>query len=137
MSSGIRFRHAAGSLGDSSYTADGSNSQCFVGRTWFILYGTSPSLAVALVGCPPAAAAVLLLQRTMHPLMLPFCLDASPIRSATIPSFIHHTASRDSPAMGRGSERRPLSVRIASGHSYREKHVSKIACTRACPSFHR
>ena len=37
------------------------------------------------------------------------------MRSGTIPSFIHHTASRESPATARDANGAPLSVRIARG----------------------
>src|ERR1700756_1809142 len=67
---------------------------------------------------------------------LPFCSGCpASIRSTTIPSFIHHTASRDNPAIAREANGAPLSVRIVSGRPYSRNAASKIACTRAVSVF--
>ena len=66
----------------------------------------------------------------------PFCSGCpAAIRSGTIPSFIHHTASRDSPAIAREANGAPLSVRIAAGIPYSRNAASKIARTRAVSVF--
>ncbi len=62
----------------------------------------------------------------------PFCCGCpASIRSATIPSVIHHTASRDKPAIAVVANGGPLSVRMACGNPYWRNAASKIACTRA------
>jgi len=72
----------------------------------------------------------------MHALVLPVRLRLPAcIRSGTMPSFIHHTASRDSPAMAREAKGAPLSVRMASGIPHSRKAASKIACTRTVSVF--
>src|SRR5260370_10796504 len=67
---------------------------------------------------------------------LPFCSGCpAAMRSGVIPSFIHHTASRDRPAIERPANGGPLSVPIASGMPYSPNPASKMACTRARSIF--
>ena len=66
----------------------------------------------------------------------PFCSGCpAAIRSGTIPSFIHHTARRESPATARDANGAPLSVRIARGRPHSRNADSKIARTRSPSVF--
>src|SRR6266404_3441144 len=67
---------------------------------------------------------------------LPFCSGCpASMRSGTMPSLIHHTAKRDSPARARVANGAPLSVRMAAGMPYSRNAASKMACTRAVSIF--
>jgi hypothetical protein len=66
----------------------------------------------------------------------PFCSGCpASIRSGTIPSFIHHTASRESPATACEANGAPLSVRIACGMPYSRNAASKMARVRGVSVF--
>ena len=56
-------------------------------------------------------------QRAVHVLMPPILLRVPglDVLSGTMPSFIHHAESRDSPARAREAKGAPLSLRIRSG----------------------
>jgi len=66
----------------------------------------------------------------------PFCSGCpASMRSGTMPSLIHHTASRDSPPTAELANGGPLSVRIHHGSPYSRKAASKIARTRSVSVF--
>ena len=66
----------------------------------------------------------------------PFCSGCPAwIRSGTIPSLIHHTASRDNPPTVTEAKGGPLSVRMASGSPYSRNAASKMARTRSVSVF--
>src|SRR5258707_8261108 len=114
-----------------------AHAQRFV-RTHLIVF---PAKAVqsALLLAPVGGRRVgdLLFQRAMHAFVcLPFCSGfPASIRSGTMPSLIHQTANRDSPASARLANGPPLSVRMAAGRPYWRKAASKMACTLAVSVF--
>ena len=66
---------------------------------------------------------------------LPFCSGCpASIRSATIPSFIHHTASRDKPAMARRCKRRPIvgSDRLRHAILAKRRFKDRLHSRRVC-----
>jgi len=76
----------------------------------------------------------LLLQCQMHAFVAVILLRVRRLmRSGTMPSFIHHSASRDNPAMARKQRARRCRCAFASGRPTPEMRP-RNACTRPCPS---
>ncbi len=94
------------------------------------------TIQLPLLRPPVLSRPHLLLQRAVHALMPAVLLRMSGLnRSGTIPSLIHHTASRDNPPTVAEAKGGPLSVRITSGSPYSRKAASKMARTRSVSVF--